>query len=352
MVKKILIIGLIAGIAVSIYFISKAFITNYQEVKNAAFNSVFVVFLINALYTFIVTGIITAVNLLLIKKFFEKKYPWSHTNKVKRVIMELLSTNLLSASLITLFVIIQYNLYSDEVKKLVDFSSVMYQSVVVALIINNIIAPLYEAQFLFREWIKSRIETEQLKREKAESQYAVLKSQINPHFLFNSLNTLLTMIADNQEASRYVESLSDFLRYILQTNDKEAVSLTDELNMVNKYIFIQKNRFGDKLIVETDIPEHYLDFLIPPFALQMLLENALKHNVVSREYPLHINIFVEDHYLVVENNIHKKTEDTHSTGVGLVNITNRFKFLSDRKVNIINENGKFKVALPLVKISV
>jgi LytS/YehU family sensor histidine kinase len=104
--------------------------------------------------------------------------------------------------------------------------------------------------------------------------------------------------------------------------------------------------------VDTDIPGQYLDYVVPPFALQMLLENAIKHNVVSREFPLHIKVYVkEDTYLMVENNLHRKLEDNPSTGIGLNNITNRYKFLSDRKVLIEDENDTFKVALPLVKMS-
>jgi len=159
------------------------------------------------------------------------------------------------------------------------------------------------------------------------------------------------MVAENPKASQYVESLSDFLRNVLQAHDKEAVFLHEELKMANQYIFIQKTRFGDKLIVETSIPPDYLDYALPSFALQILLENAIKHNVVSKEYPLKIKVYVADDYLVVENNIRRKSEENPSTGIGLNNIVNRFRYLSARTIKINDEGGKFKVSLPLLKMS-
>ena len=301
-------------------------------------------------YTLVVTGIIATVNLALIKRYLNNKFPW-HVNNAKRIIFELLSTNISSVTLITVFSLVLFHLYPCEIQQQIELGPAIFKNIVISLIINNIVTPFYEAQYLFREWINLRVETEQLKREKAESQYTALRNQINPHFLFNSLNTLLTMVADNPKASQYVESLSDFLRYALQTHEKEAVSLEEELKLASQYIFIQKTRFGDKLMVDTDVPGQYLDYAVPPFALQMLLENAIKHNIVSREYPLHIKIYIKDTYLMVENNLRRKLEENPSTGIGLNNITNRYKFLSDRKVLIDEDTDTFKVALPLVKMS-
>jgi sensor histidine kinase YesM len=322
----------------------------HRNLKWPSINILIVNILFNIVFTLVVTAVIATVNFVLIKQYLNKKFPW-HVNNTKRVIVELLSTNITSVSLITVFVIILYHLYPPEIQWQLRLGTAIFRNAVIAMIVNNIVAPFYEAQYLFREWINSRVETEQLKREKAESQYAALRNQINPHFLFNSLNTLLSMVAENPKASQYVESLSDFLRYALQTNEKEAVYLDEELKLANRYIFIQKTRFGDKLSVDINISRQYLDYVVPPFALQMLLENAIKHNVVSREYPLHIKVYTVDDYLTVKNNLHRKSEKDESTGIGLNNIVSRYSFLTDRKVTINEENGTFKVALPLVKMS-
>jgi len=347
--KKIIIICITAAVVIPGYFIIAQLIEQ-RDFKYPATDILVINVFINIGFTLVVTGIIATINLVFIKRYLNKNFPW-HVNNAKRIIIEFLSTNIASALLIVVFSIIMFYLYPYKIRHQVEIGTVIFRNVVIALIVNNIVAPFYEAQYLFREWINSRVETEQLKREKAESQYAVLRNQINPHFLFNSLNTLLTMVAENPKASQYVESLSDLLRYALQTNNKEAVSLGEELKLANQYIFIQKTRFGDKLTVETDIPAHYLDYAVPPFAMQMLLENAIKHNVVSREYPLHIKVYASDHYLLVENSLHRKSEENPSTGIGLNNIINRYKFLSDRKVLVEEENGTFKVALPLVKMN-
>jgi sensor histidine kinase YesM len=339
---------LAAGVLIPAYFIGAQYIENSDQVLQH--NAFIVNTLINIVFTLFVTGVISTFNLSVIKRYLNKKYPW-HVNNGKRIVFELLSTNIAALIIITVCVVILYHMYPPEIRAEVKLSTAIFRSVTIALIVNNIVAPIYEAQYLFREWLNSRIETEQLKREKAESQYAALRNQINPHFLFNSLNTLLTMVAENPKASQYVESLSEFLRSVLQSHEKEAVLLEEELKLANQYIFIQKTRFGDKLNVVTSIPPLYLDYAIPPFALQMLLENAIKHNVVSRENPLHINVYEEDSYLVVENTLRTKFEKDPSTGRGLSNIINRFKYLTDRKVLISEDDGKFKVSLPLMKMS-
>src|ERR1035437_6100329 len=244
--KKIIIICVIAGVLIPAYFIGVQYIEHSNHILRG--HAFIANILINVVFTLVVTAVISTVNLSVIKRYLNKKYPW-HVNNGKRIVFEFLSTNISAVALITIFVIILYYMYPPEMRKPEMLGAAIFRNAVVAFIVNNIVAPVYEAQYLFREWISSRIETEQLKREKAESQYAALRNQINPHFLFNSLNTLLTMVAENPKASQYVESLSEFLRYVLQAHEKEAVLLEEELKLANQYVFIQKTRFGDKLNV-------------------------------------------------------------------------------------------------------
>jgi LytS/YehU family sensor histidine kinase len=187
-----------------------------------------------------------------------------------------------------------------------------------------------------------------LEKANLEARYETLRNQVNPHFLFNALNTLLMMVSDNEAASKYVESLSEFMRFMLNTRDKEVVLLRDELKIARQYIFIQQSRFGGKLQVDFNVPESCFHYAIPPLSLQMLLENALKHNVVSKDNPLKVNVFIEKNdFLVVENNIQPKIEKEPSTGVGLENIRNRYLYLTDKEMFVESNRSIFKVKLPL-----
>jgi len=159
------------------------------------------------------------------------------------------------------------------------------------------------------------------------------------------------MVQENPAASKYVESLSEFMRYVLQTREKEAVLLRDELQMARQYLFIQQTRFGEKLEINIDIPESFYHYAIPPLALQMLLENAIKHNEISRQNHLIISVYISNQRkLVVENNLQKKNDLQPSTGIGLLNIGNRYKYLSGNDIEIIEEKDKFRVALPLLEV--
>ncbi len=222
-----------------------------------------------------------------------------------------------------------------------------------SLIITFMISSLYASASFFMQWKENLLRTQALEQANLEARYDTLRNQVNPHFLFNSLNTLLMLVNDNPVASRYVESISEIMRYMLQTRDKEAVLLRDELTIARDYIFIQQSRFGEKLKVEFDIAEKYYHYAIPPLALQMLLENALKHNVVSKADPLSVNVYIaENKYVVVENTIKAKIDLEPSTGVGLDNIKNRYLHLTGKDILISRENGKFIVMLPLFEKSI
>ncbi len=232
-----------------------------------------------------------------------------------------------------------------------DYSSKM-ALFIGSLIITFMISSLYASASFFIEWKENLLRTQALEQANLEARYDTLRNQVNPHFLFNSLNTLLMLVNDNPVASRYVESISEIMRYMLQSRDKEAVRLGDELKIAHDYVFIQKSRFGEKLKVDFDVDEKYYNYLIPPLAIQMLLENALKHNVVSKEDPLYVNVSISDNkYIVVENTIKTKIDLEPSTGVGLENIKNRYLHLTGKDILISRDNGKFIVMLPLFENS-
>jgi LytS/YehU family sensor histidine kinase len=204
--------------------------------------------------------------------------------------------------------------------------------------------------FYFTRYTNTRIEAEELKRFQTQAELQVLKSQINPHFLFNNLNVLSTLVIQNsREANKFIEEFSEVYRYILTNHHKELVELSTELHYINPYIFLLKKRFGEGLNVEIDISPAFDHFLVIPAALQMVIENAIKHNVVSRQKPLNISVEVcSDNTVVVRNNLQVKKSIDNSTEIGLKNIIKRYSMVSSRQVLVHSDSSAFTVELPLI----
>lgn len=202
-------------------------------------------------------------------------------------------------------------------------------------------------------FIKARDQRKQrvneLQKEKLSSQLTALKAQINPHFLFNSFNTLITLIEENQEgAVEYVERLADFYRSMLQYRDVEVISLQEEVELVKNYTFLLKKRFGENFNINVNV--NGSSAYLAPLSLQTLVENAVKHNVISKAKPLTVNIDLENNnYIRVINNIQKKIQSERSTGFGLQSLTRRYELLSKKKIRIEESDKFFKVFLPLIK---
>ena len=197
-------------------------------------------------------------------------------------------------------------------------------------------------------WKETLVEAERLKREQISARYEALKSQVNPHFLFNSLNVLSSLVhKDADQAERFIHQLSAVYRYILDSRDKEVVSLEEEIRILRAYLFLMGIRFGAGLKVDIRLPDPPPG-QVAPLTLQMLVENALKHNEASKNKPLRIEIFQEDGYLVVCNNVQGKNALPESTGVGLPNIQARYRLLSGKEVLISNKNGYFAVKIPVL----
>ena len=216
-----------------------------------------------------------------------------------------------------------------------------------AVVITIIIATFVSARGFFLSWRDLAVQNERLKKESLSSQYEVLKQQVNPHFLFNSLNTLTNLVyEDPDQSAKFIKELSNVYRYVLESHGKEVLALDEELDFVNSYVFLQQIRYGDLLRVEIDLPRNS-DILIPPLCLQMLIENAIKHNEVSAPHPLQIQIGFSDNYLVVANKVRRREKmPEHSVKIGLKNIQSRYSLLSEQPVILNEEEGQFVVKLP------
>ncbi len=230
-----------------------------------------------------------------------------------------------------------------------DIRPSMFQIYAANVTMHFAIASIYESIRNFHLWEATVAEKEQLEKEHLMSQLEGLKSQVNPHFLFNSLNTLIAIIPEDTERSvRFVQQLAKIYRYFLETTAEKVVPLQQEMDFVNAYTFLLKERFGDNLHINIDAQNACATCQIVPFSLQLLLENGIKHNIISQDKPLYIHILVEKEFLTVKNNLQLKNQTQSSTGVGLKNIKNRYALLSKEKIRIEKNEREFCVTLPLL----
>ncbi|GAB5551258.1 MAG: histidine kinase [Saprospiraceae bacterium] len=219
----------------------------------------------------------------------------------------------------------------------------------VVLVFTFFISTFMHGRQFFFQYRTSLLEAEQLKQENLESQYEILKNQVNPHFLFNSLNVLYSMVhKDPDGAAKFIKKLSDVYRYVLDSREKEVVLLSEEITALNAYLFLIRTRFGQSVICNMDLKVNAEQWIIP-LSLQMLVENAIKHNAFTLNKPIQIAIFQEGEAVIVENSLNRKNEKIASSNLGLKNIQSRYAYLSDQKVDIIETDTLFRVSLPLLK---
>lgn len=203
-------------------------------------------------------------------------------------------------------------------------------------------------QPLHKECLRLQQKAAQLQKENNAARYTALQNQLNPHFLFNSLNTLIAEIEYNpSNAVRFTRNLSDVYRYVLQSQDKTLITLGEELEFIQSYLFLHEVRLGNCIACNITIPTEAMEYQLPPLTLQLLVENVIKHNSINSNKPMDITIQIADHFLVVSNPIHAKKNDTTS-GVGLQNLSNRCKLMIGTDIIINNENQIFTVKVPLI----
>jgi len=228
--------------------------------------------------------------------------------------------------------------------KLAPFVAEISEIILIALVFF-----VYEGIFYFNKSKLIEIEKNKLEKVTAEQKLNTLKNQVNPHFLFNSLNTLVTLIPeDEDQAIQFVQELSKTYRTILEVRDEKLITIEKELEALDSYIYLLKTRFQGKIHIINTIPEVYLKEFILPISLQILIENAVKHNIVSKSKPLRIEMFVKDNFLVVKNNLQKKDQVFASTKVGLTNIRSRYKFMTSQEVKVEETENDFIVRLPII----
>ncbi len=275
--------------------------------------------------------------------FLTYKFSWIH-NPVKRFIFGVIGVLVYTPSIVFLL----YKTFEFAFNiQLSNVNSILWISVGITFVISFFL----NAWNFLSNWRKAALDMAELKKEQMATKYESLKNQVNPHFLFNSLNALTNLVYEDQDqAAKFIRQLSKVYRYVLDTRSQELVPMSTEMAFIDSYIFLQKIRFEDKLIMNIDVAG-YEESMLPPIAIQMLLENAIKHNTIAEEEPLTIDIFIEDDsYIVVKNNLQKKTIPIEaSSGMGLANIRSRYEFLTQSAVEIRETADEFIVKLPLIK---
>jgi sensor histidine kinase YesM len=275
----------------------------------------------------------------------ENRYSWLEHPK-KKFFLHFVSLALFSFIVsAVLFYIFAYLMFNGE--KWLTISETLNQAKLPAFISVSIAAFFTGTDFL-KNWKTEAVRAERLEKEKISTQYESLRNQVNPHFLFNSLNALSELVYENQDlAVKYIRQLSQVYRYVLDSRNNEVVSIHDELEFLNSFIFLQKIRFGDNLDIKINLDKDVSGYVLP-LSLQILMENAIKHNVVSKADPLCIRLDQQGQYLVFMNKVKRKKSMDIGTGIGLENIRMRYKYLTEVPVLIDERNEEFTVKIPIL----
>lgn len=276
--------------------------------------------------------------------YFDWKMPWEK-NPTKTFLYRIVASIIFSAVDI---VVVSYLIYTyiykinvfDNIRPLINYALVAF---VIAMLVTTIIY-LYH---FFISWRELVIQREKYKSDALSLQYETLKSYVNPHFLFNSLSVLSSLVEkDTQKSQQFIKQLSDIYRYVLEQKDKELVPLKVEFEFIKSFIDLNKIRHGDNLKVDIRI-DNFEGYVIP-LSLQILVENALKHNIVSEEEPLTIAISRENSSLIVQNNLQKRNTISDKGGIGLETIQKRYEMLTSEPLIIEDVNGYFRVKVPII----
>jgi two-component system, LytTR family, sensor kinase len=283
----------------------------------------------------------------LAEPFFLKRIA-QHNNKIQGLIIFFITGSVFTAIIsIAVVLVVSMLLHNFTLSQTII---PLKLNIIYALLVNLLFHLLNAIFFYFREYKTKWVEAEQLKRISAQSELQLVKSQINPHFLFNNLNVLSALVMqNNQEANKFIEAFSQVYRYILNNQEKELVYLKTELDFIKPYIFLLEKRFSQGLSITIEIPERYENNYIIPASLQMLIENAIKHNIATRVKPLHILLHANgNNTLSVSNNLQLRESVENSTEVGLQNIMKRYMLVSGKTVLVDKTTDNFKVTLPLL----
>jgi len=337
-IRKSIVLSFIIGCAV--FVVGNALSSNGFDFKDI--NEFLIDFLIYQLYSFV----LGFSNMYFFS--YMERFPWKKEERIKRIVLGVLASTVIT--LIGLFFLRAFTLVVLMGKSFqVFFANEKFQYYQFGLWITLTIVITFYFVYFYNRYQQNKIKEQKVIAGTASAKFDALKNQLDPHFLFNSLNVLTSLIEENPvNAQKFTTALSKVYRYVLEQKNKELVSVDEELEFAKTYMSLLKMRFEDSIIF--DIPEKAMnpESKVVPLSLQLLLENAVKHNTVTSGKPLRIKIYENGDSLVVENNLQPKQIVNKSSGVGLSNIMQRYDLLTNKKINISKQANQFTVAIPML----
>ncbi|MCE7995532.1 MAG: histidine kinase [Roseivirga sp.] len=324
-------------------------IEDFFDVDSPGLLTILIELLFDIPKLFLVCIVMSFLSSWIIKKL-DNRFPWKEA-LLKRFIIEV-STILGLVAFLTLstsFIINYFDLQGVKPDDDGDFDFELLTSIM-SFITLFMLFTFHEIMGISNENIALSARAKNLEQENYITRFEVLKHQINPHFLFNSLNVLSSLIyKDTKLADRFIAKFSDVFRYIVELNQEQLVPLKKELKVLESYVFLQKIRYGESLLVNQKIDARMLDYLIPPMTLQITIENSIKHNIISRESQLQIDIFGDSDVLRINNSYQPREIAEGSTQIGQSNLRQRYKLLNMPVPEFYVENGQYSAILPLLK---
>ena len=338
-IAKTLKIGLIVSIGVFVFMVSLELIFGRTLVFDKAF--------FEEIFQYVVFGVVLTIINNTYFDYLNNKVIWGNREKYRLIIgiVGSIFFTILGIFLIRLFFTVGY--YDKSLVYFISHEKIQYYYI--TLLITMGVSLIFHTIYFYKQAQERKVTEQKIIAGNASAQFESLKNQIDPHFLFNSLNVLSSLIEENPEnAQKFTSSLSKIYRYVLEQKDKELVTLQEEIQFAKTYIDLLKMRFEESIQCEILIDEAFEDAKVVPLSLQLLLENTIKHNVVSDQKPLKIQIYTENNGLIVKNNLQKKEVMGNRKGVGLQNIVDRYAIISDRNVRVFEDSQSFSVEIPLL----
>lgn len=337
--KRTLLIGVVIGIILFLLFLAIDFLNGTAIVFDKAL-------LKNFGYHQIYSIVLTFANVYYFE-YLNTKVTWKKYTKYRLLIGALGGVVVTMASIFFIRIFINMAIEGESFDEFVNGERAIFY--VMALLITTVIVVFFHALHFYKELQKKKVTEQKIIAGTASAQFDALKNQLDPHFLFNSLNVLTSLIDENPDsAQKFTTSLSKVYRYVLEQKNKELVNVDEELQFAGTYISLLKMRFEDSIVFEIPEKASNPEAKVIPLSLQLLLENAVKHNIVNSSKPLHIKIYESGGNLVVENNLQPKAVVKKGSKVGLANIQQRYNLLTDRKVIINKSASHFTVKIPML----
>jgi sensor histidine kinase YesM len=331
-------------LAISIILTATASVFNHTY-KNLAFDKILIHFILNTL----VNAFILIFEILLIYGISIMFKKIVQLNSKKQIVLEFI----VSLTAIYAFLIILYTTLIQPITSINNNKSdrILFREYLAVNTIGVLCLYLLFISFQYHfKTVQEQIRSKNIKIRYTEAKIKALNNQINPHFLFNSLSVLTSLVHTNtNQSENFINQLSKTYNYLLEHQDVRLVKLKYELDFIKSYFFLLQIRFGSKIQLELHIEDRFNDYQIPPICLQLLIENAIKHNRMSADHPLIITIQIKDQNIIVKNNLNKRNELQKSTGIGINNIRNRYHLILGKDIAVCDSGTYFEVRLPIIK---